>query len=163
MPLRRPVLACALLRCLGVAVLAGGAAPAASAQDLTVSAAASLAGAMREIAAAFAAAHPGAKVNLNLAGSNALLAQIAQGAPVDVFASADPQTMDRAADRKLIAPATRRNFAGNRLVLVVPSAAASPPVALADLARPAVRRIAIGSRSCGCGSVATMWHSSRRD
>lgn len=114
----------------------------APAQQLTVSAAASLADAFKEIGARFEAARPGARLRLNFAASGLLLQQITQGAPVDVFASADQETMDRAAGRGLIVPATRRDFAGNALVLITPPGGALK--ALPELARPAVRRIAIG-------------------
>ena len=66
------------------------------AADLTVSAAASLTNAFRDIGPLFEAAHPGSKVQFNFGASGALLQQIAKGAPVDVFASADQETMDQA-------------------------------------------------------------------
>lgn len=81
----------------------------------------------------------------NFAGSDALLVQIARGAPVDVFASADQDVMDRAEKQQLLAPGTRRNVASNSLVLVVPADSALGLKAPADLAQPAVRRIAIGN------------------
>ncbi|MFN3304293.1 MAG: molybdate ABC transporter substrate-binding protein [Roseateles sp.] len=114
----------------------------ASAQQLTVSAAASLTDAFKEIGPRFEASRPGATVRFNFAASGVLLQQIAQGAPVDVFASADPDTMNRAADQKLIAAHTRRDFAANALVLVTPPGGMVK--ALPDLVQPAVRRIAIG-------------------
>jgi molybdate transport system substrate-binding protein len=99
---------------------------------------------MREIGSAFGAAHPGTQVRLNVGASGALLQQIARGAPVDVFASADAETMDQAQQRGLIDAATRSDLARNALVLIVPAGAATAPRALADLAGPAYRRIAIG-------------------
>lgn len=122
----------------------GPAAPAAHAAELTVSAAASLQNAFREIAVAWEGAHPGDRVLLNFAASGTLLQQIVQGAPVDVFASADEDTMDRAAERGQIDAATRRGFAANALVVVVPAGAAQTPAALADLQAPHVQRIAVG-------------------
>lgn len=122
-------------------VFVAGAAPAA---ELTVSAAASLTDAFKEVGAAFMAAHPGTKVQLNFAGSGALLQQIANGAPVDVFASADEETMDAAERRQLIRPGSRADFASNALVVVVERDATIVPRTLADLAQPSVRRIAIG-------------------
>src|SRR5690606_24120152 len=68
----------------------------AMAAELTVSAAASLTNAFRELASLYEARHPDTKVQLNFAGSGALLQQIAKGAPVDVFASADQATMNQA-------------------------------------------------------------------
>lgn len=116
----------------------------ASAQQLTVSAAASLTDAFKEIAPRFEAARPGATLRFNFAASGVLLQQIAQGAPVDVFVSADQETMNRGADQKLIAIATRRDFAANSLVLVTPAQGATPVAALADLGKPDVKRIAVG-------------------
>lgn len=117
----------------------------APAQEITVSAAASLQNAMRDIGAAYQAAHPGAKVHFNFAASGPLLAQLAQGAPVDVFASADLETMDKAQARNLVAADTRVNFAANELVLVSPLAKPASLSTLADLSRPDVRRIAVGT------------------
>lgn len=116
----------------------------ASAQQLTVSAAASLTDAFKEIALRFEATKPGTTVRFNFAASGVLLQQIAQGAPVDVFASADQDTMDRGAERKLIATNTRRDFASNALVLIAPLQGAPAIAALADLGRAEVRRIAVG-------------------
>lgn len=114
----------------------------AGAQSLTVSAAASLTDAFKAIGSRFEAAHPGATLRFNFAASGVLLQQIAQGAPVDVFASADQDTMDRAAAQKLIAADTRRDFASNALVLVTPLA--GTVARLSDLARADVKRIAVG-------------------
>jgi len=114
------------------------------AAEITVSAAASLTNALREIGPAFEAAHPGTAVQFNFAASGALLQQIAQGAPVDLFASADAETMDQAERRGLVRPGSRVDFAANTLVVVVPRAAAAPPKALADLLAPAFRHVAIG-------------------
>lgn len=116
----------------------------ASAQQLTVSAAASLTDALKEIGPKFEAARPGATVRFNFAASGVLLQQIAQGAPVDVFASADHETMNRAAEQKLIATDTRRDFAANSLVLITPAQGSPAVGALADLDKPEVRRIAVG-------------------
>lgn len=114
----------------------------AAAQQLTVSAAASLTDAFKAIGPRFEAARPGVTLRFNFAASGVLVQQIAQGAPVDVFASADQDTMDRAAAQKLIAADTRHDFAANALVLAVP--ADSPVQRVADLAGPAVKRIAVG-------------------
>ena len=62
-----------------------------------------------------------------------------------MFASADQKAMDRAADEKVIVPATRRDFAANSLVLIVPAdSKAAAPTALNDLTAPGVKRIAYG-------------------
>ena len=112
--------------------------------EITVSAAASLSNAFKDIAPLFEAAHPGSKLQLNFGASGALLAQIAKGAPVDVFVSADEETMDQAQAQGLIKPAQRRDLVSNALVVIVPAGAAKTPTALAEVAQPAYARIAIG-------------------
>ncbi len=87
------------------------------AQDLTVFAAASLTDAMRDVAAAWEA-QGNPKLRMNFAASSTLARQIEQGAGANIFASADAQWMDWAAQRNLIAPDTRRTLLGNALVLV---------------------------------------------
>jgi molybdate transport system substrate-binding protein len=134
----------AALRAAFVALLTGCAALAAPAAELTVSAAASLGNAFQALAPGFEAANPGSRLRFNFGASGALLVQIAKGAPVDVFASADQETMDQAAAQQLIVPASRANIAGNRLALIVPLGGKAPK-AVADLAAPgAYARVAIG-------------------
>jgi molybdate transport system substrate-binding protein len=133
-----------VLRCRSIALALIALPGALHAAELTVSAAASLTNAFRDLAPAFEAAHPGAKLQFNFAASGALLQQIAKGAPVDVFASADQETMDQAQAQKLVEPAARRNFVSNTLVVIVPSSAAAAPKAVGDLARAPYQRIAIG-------------------
>lgn len=91
----------------------------AHAQDLTVFAASSLTEAFQDVAQAFEARNPGVRVVLNFAGSAALALQIDQGAPADVFASANPEQMQKVVDEGMVAgePAP---FAGNRLVIITP-------------------------------------------
>ena len=110
-----------------VAIALSLASVAASAGDLTVSAAASLTNAFKDIGAAFEKAGPDTKVLLNYGASGALLQQIAKGAPVDVFASADQETMDQAEQQQLVKAGTRVNFVSNSLVVIVPSDAAATP------------------------------------
>ena len=116
----------------------------AAAADLTVSAAASLTNAFKELAPMFEAQNPGTKVQLNFGASGALLQQIARGAPADVFASADQETMDQAQRDSLVVAGERRNFVSNALVVVVPGDAKATPKAVGDLIQPAYGRIAIG-------------------
>ncbi len=117
----------------------------AAAGDITVSAAASLGNAFKEAAQAFEAQHPGSKVLLNTAASGALLQQMAKGAPVDVFASADQETMDQAQAQGLVVAASRRDFARNTLLLVQPAGSQLVLRSLKDLTLPAVTRVAIGN------------------
>ena len=116
----------------------------ACADDLIVSAAASLTNAFSEIAKTYEAQHVGTHVVLNFAASDVLLRQIEQGAPADVFASADEVTMDRAASDGRIDAATRRDFATNSLVLVAPIGGVAP-AALGDLKQVSYKHIAIGN------------------
>ncbi len=128
-----------------VAVLALAASPLlVSAQQLTVSAAASLSDAFREIGARFEATRPHAIVRFNFAASGVLIQQIVNGAPADLFASADQETIDRGIQQKVLDPGTRRDFAANSLVMVVPASGAVPLARMADLQAPGVRRIAVG-------------------
>lgn len=127
---------------MAVALLAAGAAfPA----DLTVSAGASLTNAFNDIGKEYEKANPGTRVLFNYGSSGSLLRQISRGAPVDVFASADLETMDRAELQKLIVRDTRINFVANKLVVVVPGDSSVQIRSLADLATPDVKRIGLGT------------------
>ena len=134
---------------LGLLTLGGMAlihpSPVLGAQELTVSAAASLTNAFQEIGQRFEQQHPGTKVIFNFAASGALLQQIAQGAPVDVFASADQKTMNQGQEKDLIVLASRKNFVSNTLVLIVPQDSKVPISCLKSLAKPAVKRVAVGN------------------
>jgi molybdate transport system substrate-binding protein len=89
----------------------------ARAQQVTVFAAASLTDAMQDISTKWAAAGHQPLV-LSFGSSSTLARQIEQGAPANVFASADEKWMDYLADKKLIAEGTRKDLLGNDLVLV---------------------------------------------
>lgn len=117
----------------------------AAAADITVSGAASLTNAFTDVKDAFEKAHSDIHVATNFAASNPLLQQMREGAPVDVFASADQDTMNKAEQEKLIDPATRRNFVANSLVLIVPLSArdSGPVTSAADLGK--ARRLAVGN------------------
>ncbi len=119
-------------------------AAAATPTDITVSAAASLTDAFKDVAQAFETQHPDIKVTLNFAASGVLLGQLKQGAPVDVLATADEKTMDRAASAKLIDGRSRVNFAANSLVVVTPKGSPAPAT-LQSLTDPRWKRIAIGT------------------
>lgn len=128
----------------GMFVLGGCFNVGAAAADLTVSAAASLTQAFQVLGPQFEAANPGTRVLFNFGASGGLLQQIAKGAPVDVFASADQETMDQAQTLKLVLAQERRNFVANTLVVVVPDGSKLTPNALGDLTQQAYKRIAIG-------------------
>ena len=89
-------------------------------EPILVFAAASLQGSLDEVAAAWTR-RSGQAVKISYAGSSALAKQIAQGAPADVFISADEQWMDTLQTQGAIDPATRFDLVGNRLVLVAPA------------------------------------------
>ena len=133
--LKRSLAAC-LLTAFAGATMAG---------ELTVSAAASLTNAFKDIAQSYEAQHPGTKVLLNFGASGALLQQMAKGAPVDVFASADQETMDRAQKEGLVNAADRKDFVRNKLVLIVPVDAKTVPANLNDLTQAAYARVAIAN------------------
>ena len=91
---------------------------AARAQELTVFAAASLTDAMKDISAQWAqAGHP--PLRMSFGSSSTLARQIEQGAPANIFASADQKWMDYLGDKTLIVADTRKDLLGNDLVLVV--------------------------------------------
>ncbi len=92
---------------------------AAAAQPLTVFAAASLKESLGDVSAAWAAQnHPAPR--LSFAASSTLARQIQQGAPANLFASADQRWMDELDKQGLLAPGTRADLLTNALVLVVP-------------------------------------------
>lgn len=115
------------------------------AEELIVSAAASLTNAFKALGPVFEAQHPGTKVLFNFAASDTLVQQIAKGAPVDVFAAADQDAMDLAQTQQLLAAGTRKNFVGNSLVLIVPADSTLAIATVADLTQAAVKRVAIGN------------------
>ena len=114
-------------------------------KGLVVSAAASLTNAFTELARAYERDHPGTSVVVNFGGSGQLLRQIERGAPADVFASADEETMDLAQRKGLIDAASRRDFARNKLVIIVPASSVLELETLSDLGGDEITRIAISN------------------
>lgn len=119
--------------------------PLAWSADLTVSAAASLTQAFQDIGAQFESQNPGNKVKFNFGASGALMQQIANGAPVDVFASADTDTMDKAVAKGVVAAADVKVFTTNKLVVIAPLQSKTALQQLADLKKPDIKRIAMGT------------------
>ncbi len=113
------------------------------AADVTVFAAASLSDALREIAPLYTKA-TGDTLRFNFGASGALARQIKEGALADVIVSADELRVDQLEQAGLLAPGPRRTILANQLVVVVAAENGAPIAALADLARPEVKRIAIG-------------------
>jgi molybdate transport system substrate-binding protein len=142
---RLPVLIIAMLSFASVARAADEPAP------LTVFAAASLKESLDEAATAYQKA-TGVSVRVSYAASSALARQIEQGAPADVFFSADLEWMDYLQQRGKLQDATRRNLLGNQLVLVAPKASK----AQVDLQRPATLLAALGGGRLAVGQTQTV-------
>lgn len=126
-----------------VAPASASAAPPAESVELTIFGAASLKGALEEAKAAYETANPGTRLTLSTDSSAALETQIEQGAPADVFLSADTTNPKKLVDAGL-ADGDAVTFAGNKLTIIVPSdnpAAISTP---ADLAKAGIKVIAAG-------------------
>jgi len=117
-------------------------------EPLTVSAAISLTNALEAMSKPYAAAG-GGQVRFNFAGSNVLARQLVNGAPADLFISADEAQMDVAARAGAIDNHTRVELLGNRLAFITGTAerGGSSIRRLEDLLRPEVRRIAVGDPS----------------
>jgi len=110
---------------------------------LTVFAASSLKGAVEKAKLAYEAANPGTTLTFSLDSSAALETQIEEGAPVDVFLSADTTNPKKLVDKALVdgRPFT---FAGNKLTIIVPTANPAAIESPMDLAKPGVKVIAAG-------------------
>ena len=110
---------------------------------LTVHAAASLTDAMKEISATYEK-QSGDKVRLNFDASSILARQIEEGAPADIFLSADEAKMDELQKKNLLAAGTRRTLLHNTLVIVVPTESGLTIRSAADLATSgAVKKLAL--------------------
>ena len=107
--------------CAGVILIAALAAGGAGAAErVTVYAAASLTDALGDVARDHTT-RTGVRIVQSFAGSSSLARQIANGAPADIYISANPAWMDHLAERGLIVAGTRRDILGNRLVLIAPA------------------------------------------
>lgn len=135
-------------RLIAAALLAAMPALAASApRRVTVAAAANLKGAAEDVKKAFEAEHPGVEVALTFGASGAFLAQLRNGAPFDVFLSADREYPAKLVAARLAAPADERVYAVGKLAAWVPPGSRLDlrGRGLAALADPAVRRIAMAN------------------
>jgi molybdate transport system substrate-binding protein len=147
---QRPVPTLALVFVLLAACTGPSAADGGRRSPVTVLAAASLTETFTELGKQFEAAHPGARVEFSFGASSALARQLTDGAPADVFAAANPETM--ASVRSVVAGAPQV-FARNRLVIAVPAGNPGRVRGLADFARPRLR-IAVCAPQVPCGSAA---------
>ncbi len=156
LPRRLPPGLRSTLACTAALLVTCAAAPpahaTASGATLRVFAAASLADGFGDLAKRFETAHPGVRVQLNLAGSQQLASQIAMGAPADVFASADERWMDDAKKHGLLAGEPRL-FARNRLVAIVPRTNPGRIARLQDLSRRGLKLV-IGAEAVPVGRYA---------
>lgn len=127
------------------------------AADLSVFAAASLSDALKAIAVIYEATS-GDTLRFNLAASSALALQIKNGAPADVFFSADEAKMDDLARSHLIATDTRRALLSNTLVIVVNTDGGANVSSAADLVRPSFGRLALAEpQTVPAGIYAKAW------
>lgn len=146
-----------MLRVLALLMLAAGTvawpdrAGAAEDAPLTVFAAASLKESLDEAAAGYEKA-TGTRVRVSYAASSTLARQIEQGAPAQVFVSADLDWMDYLQQRGKVDPGSRHDLLGNRLVLVAPRHG----VAAVDLARPGSVARALGDGRLAIAQTATV-------
>lgn len=130
---------------LGITSLALAAcAPQVPDDELTVFAAASLEGALERAKTAYEAANPGMTVTVSTDASSALAIQIAEGAPADVFLSADTANPEKLVAQGL-ADGDPVTFAGNELIVIVPADNPAGIASPADLGRPGVKVIAAGA------------------
>jgi molybdate transport system substrate-binding protein len=144
-----------LFSAIAFAVVLGACAapPVAQPREITVFAAASLRDAFTEIGSRFEQTTPGAQVRLNFAGSQQLAEQIRQGAPADVFASANPRQMNDVMAAGRVTSTTAQIFAQNRLVVVVAPNAPATLQSIADLAAPGVKLV-LADRAVPAGQYA---------
>lgn len=119
---------------------------------VTVFAAASLTGTFTELGRQFEAAHPGVSVEFNFGGSSALAASIGQGAPADVFASADEKNM-RTVENAKSTDGTPVGFAKNTLQIAVAPGNPEGVHSLADLNKSGLK-VALCAEEVPCGSAA---------
>jgi molybdate transport system substrate-binding protein len=145
-------------RFLQIIAMAGVmAAASARSADVTVFAAASLTDSLRQIAADYQK-QAGRTITFNFEASSILARQIAEGAPADIFFSADETQMDRLAERGLIDPATRADRLGNTLVVVAPKDSRLEIHSPGDLAADGVKQIALADpRAVPAGVYAKEW------
>lgn len=141
------VLTASLAGCAGKGTAANG-----RNGTLAVFAAASLKSSFTDIAERFEARHPGTAVALSFAGSADLAAQISQGAPADVLASADAVNMAKLQEAGLL-DSEPRNFATNTLAIAVPPGNPAGINSFADLANSGTRLVAC-ARQVPCGAAA---------
>ncbi|MFW5475123.1 molybdate ABC transporter substrate-binding protein [Knoellia sp. CPCC 206450] len=122
-------------------------------RDLTVFAAASLQRPFERMGRLFEDTHAGVTVRFSFGGSSGLVAQLSEGAPGDVLATADEPTMADAVEDGLIT-GDPKPFASNTLQVVVPADNPAGVQSLADLARPGTQ-VVLCAPAVPCGAAST--------
>ena len=122
---------------------AASSAPSVAGGEITIFGAASLKGALDKAKAAYETANPGTTLTISTDSSSALETQIEQGAPADVFLSADTTNPKKLVDKGL-ADGDPVTFAGNKLTIIVPTANQAGVTSPADLAKSGIKVIAAG-------------------
>jgi molybdate transport system substrate-binding protein len=144
----KKILACALLLFAAVGIQAA---------EITVFAAASLTDSLKEIAAGYEKTS-GDKITFNFGASSTLARQIEEGAPADIFFSADEAKMDGLAKKQLIDLATRKSILGNSLVVVIPNDSSLQIQSAGGLTNAAVKQIALADpKAVPAGIYAKAW------
>lgn len=127
------------------------------ASDITVFAAASLTDSLKQLGADYQK-QTGQTVVFNFEASSMLARQIQEGAPADIFFSADEAQMDRLAAKDLIDPATRKDRLGNTLVVVVPADSVLQINSASDLTNSSMQKIALADpKAVPAGVYAKAW------
>lgn len=121
--------------------------------EITVFAAASLTESYTELGALFEATYPGTSVTFNFGGSQQLVQQLEQGAPADVFASANTKQMGAAIEAGRVVSGTQQVFAHNRLIAIVSTNSPVQVNALEDLATPDLK-IVLAAKDVPVGGYA---------
>ncbi|MBF2014641.1 MAG: molybdate ABC transporter substrate-binding protein [Rivularia sp. T60_A2020_040] len=145
-----------LLLTIGLPLLAAFASTvvAQSNTSLLVSTAASLKDAMEEVKGNYQKSNPGVSINYNFGASGALMQQIQQGAPADIFLSAGKKQVDTLEQSGKLVPGTRTILVKNRLVLIVPKSTVGV-TSFFNLTKDNIKKIAIGEpRSVPAGEYA---------
>jgi molybdate transport system substrate-binding protein len=135
-------------------LLAACSPPATNKTTVTILAAASLTESFTQLGAVYQQQNPEVELVFNYAGSQALTNQIRQGAPADLFASANLQYMLTLENEGFVNPNTAKIFAGNQLVLIVPKSNPAGIQQIRDLAKPGIQLV-IGAEAVPVGFYTT--------
>ncbi|WP_228485549.1 molybdate ABC transporter substrate-binding protein [Thermaerobacillus caldiproteolyticus] len=125
---------------------------------ITVAAAASMKDVLTSIGKQYENKHPATHLVFNFASSGTLQKQIEQGAPMDVFISADPTSFRQLKEKRLVISKRNEPLVYNELVLIVPKQRQNGVHSLSDTTNPAVQSIAIGiPETVPAGAYAKQW------